>query len=85
MPRKSIPVISIVHVDFASLVNQSDAEIIQLVQYAINSSKKRLLPKSVKHDRLSISRGPNHVTLHLYMGNEETARVGFVPSPDFSR
>jgi hypothetical protein len=84
MKPKTIPVISIMALDFDSIKTLGDREVYLHLVRACRSSRTRIIPAKVRHDRYCVSRGTDRVTLHLHLGEMETCRVSFVPPPDFS-
>lgn len=84
MANKSIPTVTASLVDFDVLTNGPDEAVFQRFQFACSMGKKRIFPKSVKYDRGQVVRGEKHVTIRFYLGEIETARFSFVPSPSFA-
>ena len=83
MARGTIPHVSFVIMNFDEMKRYDDNGIINYLAMTFRLSRKRILPKSVRYDSARVSRVENAVTVHLYLGNKETARVSFVPA--FSR
>jgi len=81
---KSIPTVTVTHLDFASIARSSDQEIVRQFQITCGLSKKRIFKKSVRYDRCQVVRGENFVTIRFYLGDVETARFSFVLSPSFA-
>jgi hypothetical protein len=81
MSPKAIPTITVMHLKFDVLARRNDQAIIKQMVITERSSKKRLLPKSVKYDRHRVSRSQNLITIHLCLGEVETARFSFAPMP----
>jgi hypothetical protein len=81
MAARSIPTVTILHLKFDALAHSDDTAVVGQMQLIVRNSKKRVFPKSVKYDRCAVSRGSPCLTIHLYMGDIETARFKFVPTP----
>jgi len=85
MARGTIPHISFVITNFDEVKRYDDNGVVNHLLMTFRISRKRILPKSVLYDSGRISRVENAVTVRLYLGEKETARVSFVPGLDFSR
>ena len=81
MKPKTIPVISIMALDFDSIIGLSDKEVYEHLVRVCRSSRTRIVPAKARHDRFRVSRGTDRITLHLHLGEMETCRVSFVPTP----
>lgn len=83
MKTKTIPVISMVSLDFDSIEKMSDKEVVEHLLHVCRSSRKRLIPAKVRYNKCRVSRATDRVTVHLLADNAETCRVNFVPGPSF--
>jgi hypothetical protein len=81
MARGTIPHISFVIINFDEVKRYDDHGIVNHLTMTFRLSRKRILPKSVRYNSARV----NRVTVHLYLGDKESARVSFIPGPDFSR
>jgi hypothetical protein len=85
MARGTIPVISIIILNFDEVKHYDDTGIFNHLVMTCRLSRKRIVPKSVRYNAFRVSRGENAVTVHLLLETKETARVSFAAAPDFSR
>ena len=81
---KSIPIVTVTHLDFDSIAQSGDQEVIRQFQITCGLSKRKFFKKSVRYDRCRVVHGKNFVTIRFYLGDAETARFSFVPSPSFT-
>jgi hypothetical protein len=80
-----IPIITVCHLGFEELATFADKAVVDQMRLMMGMSKKMQFRKSVKYDRCHVSRAPASITIHLLLGEVETGRFTFVPTPDFKR
>ena len=85
MSPKSVPSFTICDLEYDELLRSDDKTVFSRLEFILRTTKKRLCPKSVRHDDYKVTRGLACVTIHLYMGKTETASFSFVPPPEFQR
>lgn len=85
MARGTIPVISIVILNFDEVQHYDDSGIFNHLVMTCRLSRKRIIPKSVRYNAFRVSRLDHAVTVHLHLEEKETARISFVAAPDFSQ
>ncbi len=85
MARGTIPVISFIILNFDEVKRYDDRGIYSHLVMTCRLSRKQIIPKRVRHNAFRVSRAEHAVTVHLLFDEKETARVSFVPGPDFSR
>ena len=71
--------------DYDSITRMTDKEVLDHLNFVCKLYKKRVVPRNVRRNKFRVSRGTNHVTVHLLWGKKETFRVSFVPGPTFKR
>ena len=87
---KSLKIITVVMLDFDSLASSGDEVVVGRVSFLLQSSKRRLFPKSVQFDSAQVERAPARLTIRLLHTSKGPAPVtvgivAFIPPTDFSQ
>ena len=83
MAEKQTPHVTLVDLDFDSLVGKSPQEIYRHFRRRDRSSRKRFFASSVAWDSYRVTESPERITIHLAQGGKVTASFSFLPAPRF--
>lgn len=89
MPRTTKHV-KLVDLDFDNLKGLSDDALFKHFRYVCGLSKQIVVPKNLNINAFRVSRGTNHLTLHLLRSGRkddpgtEVFRFSFLPGPRFT-
>ena len=83
MAEKTIPHVTLVDLDFDSLVGKSPEEVYRHFRRCDRVNRKKFFPRSVQWDTYRVTVSPERITIHLSQDGKEAASFSFLPAPRF--